>query len=51
MWNMDEDPKNYSEIVEGAAKVKILSDLEQREIHECIITNFDEAEPLYMYIM
>ena len=46
-WDTDEDPKNYSKIVEGDVKVKILSKLEQCKMHECIITNFNDVESLY----
>ena len=51
MWEMEEDPCNYSEVLEGGATVKILTEREQRDIHDCIITNFAEAQPLYRFVL
>ena len=47
MWNLDNDLWIYDEVVEGGAKLKILSPFEQRDIHSSIMSNFAKAQPQY----
>lgn len=49
VWDMEEDPKNSGEVLQGAMTWRDLSEEERRDIHEFVISNVNDTAALYRY--